>query len=101
MKRIIETGVCLLAIILSVMLPVTVTVIAQSGHSGSTQVIAHIEQPSAESSEETRPEQESSEISDDTPASTGDTVFPMIFYLVSMFCCAAIIVAAHDKTGKA
>ena len=101
MKNSIKTGVCLFAIILSLMLPITVTVIAQSGHGGSTQVIAHIEQPSAESSEESQPEQESSEIPDDKPAKTGDTAFPIVLAAVSMLCCAAIIGFALVNNNKA
>lgn len=99
MKNIIKTGVCLLVILLSMILPVTVTVIAQNGHGGSTQVIARIEQPSAGSSEETPPVQESSEISDQKPARTGDSAFPLILASAGMFCGAALV-AVIPKNRK-
>ncbi len=100
MNKKIRTGVCLFALILSLMLPAAGTVIAQSGHGGSTQVIAHIEKSPAESSEESRPSQESSEPTDDKPAKTGDTALPLFLSMVSVFCCAAIVVVARDKKRK-
>ena len=100
MKNTIKTGVCLFAIMLSVMLPITVTVVAQSGHGGSTQVIARIEQPSAESSEEPQPEQESPGAPDEKPAKTGDTAFPALFAAASMLCCAAILMLASGNRSK-
>lgn len=101
MKNRIKTGVCLFAIILSLMLPVTVTVVAYSGHGGSTQVIARIEQPSTESSKEPTPEPESSAIPDDEPVSTGDPVYPIIIAASVMISCAALIVIDSGKKHKA
>ena len=100
MKNRIKTGVCLFAVILSLMLSVTVTVIAYSGHGGSTQVIARIEQPSTVSSEEPTPEPESSAIPDDEPVSTGDPVYPIIIAASVMISCAAIILIASEKNRK-
>ena len=101
MKNRIKTGVCLFAVILSLMLSVTVTVIAYSGHGGSTQVIARIEQPSTVSSEEPTPEPESSAIPDDEPVSTGDPVYPIIIAASVMISCAALIVIDSGKKHKA
>ena len=100
MNKKIRTGVCLFALILSLMLPAAGTVIAQSGHGGSTQVIAHIEQPSTVSSEEPTPEPESSVIPDDEPVSTGDPVYPIIIASSVIISSAAIILIASEKNRK-
>lgn len=109
MKKLIKTGVCLFVILLSVMLPVMVTVIAQSGHGGSTQVLAHIGQPSAESSAEpsaepsaqpgitSQPDQQSSVIQDEKPAKTGDTALPLIIAAAGVVGSSAILAVVLKK----
>ncbi len=107
MKHLFKTGLCLLVIMLSVLVPLMVTVTAQSGHGGSTQVIARVESPSTESSQETQPEQESSESgssepkssepSEHKPAQTGDTALPLLLTAGGMICSAAIIAVIPKK----
>ena len=81
MKNQINKGLFLFFITLAVLLFVTVSAAAQSGHGGSTHVIARIEPPSSVASEETQSTDSSSDISQESsscesessPASTGDS----------------------------
>ena len=100
MKKLKKIGVCLFAVTLSLILFATIPAAAQSGKGGSTQVIAHVEQPSAGSSDEPQPEKNSSEIQSDRPAKTGDTALPLIVGALSMFCSAAIIFIASDTKSE-
>ena len=74
MKHLFKTGLCLLVIMLSVLVPLMVTVTAQSGHGGSTQVIAFVLGESQEESEEPEPlpSQDESGCDDNTTVPTGD-----------------------------
>ena len=77
----------LLAGLVLILLTVSLTAAAQSGHGGTTQVIAHIRMPSEAQSEEPSPES-STPASSDTepsgqPAQTGEDS-PIFIYIAAL-----------------
>lgn len=95
-------------ITLAVLLLVTVSAAAQSGHGGSTRVIARIEPPSSSVvSEETQPDK-SSDIPDETssgvsqssPAATGDNSWAGVFLILLLGSALTAAFAGQNNQKK-
>ena len=104
MKKRIICGICLFFALMSALVVYTPLITAAiSGHGGSTQVIARIEQssddqseePSAESSEPDTSEDGSS-VTDESPVATGDA-FKWFLSAAAVFSVALIIVIGIDR----
>ena len=71
-----------------------------SGHGGSTQVIARIEQSSDDQSEEPDTSEEESSVTDENPVATGDA-FKWFLSAAAVFSVALIIVIGIDRKDPA
>ena len=108
MKKRIICGICLFFALMSALVVYTPLITAAiSGHGGSTQVIARIEQSSDDQSEE--PSAESSEldtsedgssVTDESPVATGDA-FKWFLSAAAVFSVALIIVIGIDRKDPA
>lgn len=90
----------LLAGLVLILLTVSLTAAAQSGHGGTTQVIAHIRMPSEAQSEEPSPES-STPASSDTepsgqPAQTGEDS-PIFIYIAALASLILILIFGTRK----
>ena len=90
----------LLAGLVLILLTVSLTAAAQSGHGGTTQVIAHIRMPSEAQSEEPSPES-STPVSSDTepsgqPAQTGEDS-PIFIYIAALASLILILIFGTRK----
>ncbi|MBQ1658883.1 MAG: LPXTG cell wall anchor domain-containing protein [Clostridia bacterium] len=90
----------LLAGLVLILLTVSLTAAAQSGHGGTTQVIAHIRMPSEAQSEEPSPES-STPASSDTepsgqPAQTGEDS-PIFMYIAALASLILILIFGTRK----
>ena len=100
MKNCIMKGLCIFFMLLSLIsLFVPIAFAAQNGHGGTTEVIAHIEAPTARSPETqpfTEPSSQtvssSNSASDGSPIQTGSTV---LWILLSAACMAAALLLIY------
>lgn len=96
MKNCIWKGLCIFLMLLSlVSLFVPIAFAAQDGHGGSTEVIAHIQNPT-DQPPETQPFTEPASQPDGTPGSPGDgspvqTGYSVLWLILSAACLAAAI----------
>ena len=106
MKKRIICGICLFFALMSALVYSPLITAAISGHGGSTQVIARIEQSSDDQSEE--PSAESSEpdtsedgasVTDESPVATGDA-FKWFLSAAAVFSVALIIVIGIDRKDR-
>ena len=107
MKKRIICGICLFFALMSALVYSPLITAVISGHGGSTQVIARIEQssddqseePSTESSEPDTSEEESS-VTDENSVATGDA-FKWFLSAAAVFSVALIIVIGIDRKDPA
>ncbi len=83
MKNYISKGLCFFFILIGLFfLPLSSVAFAQSGHGGSTEVIARIEPESTAPTEETQPLPTQPEPSDTRPIQTGEAVMWLAFIIL-------------------
>ena len=106
MKKRIICGICLFFALMSALVYSPLITAAISGHGGSTQVIARIEQstddqsgePSAENSEPDTSDEEHS-IPDESPVATGDA-FKWFLSAAAVFSVALVVVIGKDRKDR-
>ena len=109
MKKRIICGLCLFFVLTSVILLIPLRTAAENDHSGKTQVIARIRQPSDEQTTEHFSENSTSGSTDEPPSSENDTFSTgdMSFLLTGAVTAAAVfslglmIVAWKDESDPA
>ena len=84
MKNSIFKGLCVFFMLLSLSLALISPAMAQSGHGGSTEVIARIEPETTAATADTQPLPDSSGTSDGQPIQTGGTAVWLLISFTAM-----------------
>ena len=99
MKNCIFKGACVLFMLFSLfLLTVPAVMSAQSGQGGSTEVIAHIEPETEQTSEATQPLPTSPEPSDSSPVQTGELIAWYAFIIMFVLGGTMVLVWMNSRS---